>query len=314
MNATERAPYVDQGDLIRFNADVRDYNMRIPLSPLIDVSATFDDMKDSSDDEDLEEDWDKDRLLRDLHRRRRTQIWNRYRRDHPKACSGPLMPVPDVPFPFLQLGKDLRDRIYAMVFGEPKEVIQMEPDGTTGLIDGREEGPIDVRIFEVSKQVHEEAVQVFFQINTIAIMLDDDGTTGLPPPMFRRDAHGGYSSHVAKVQKILIIMPFHRGAEVPRIDWALNQVCEGLTKSSSLREIQIATLSPFRSFKPEFDAAADRVMENLSVLRGVEKVHFTEQKELANRGIYTSCVIGTAEQKSRLKAIMTSKATMTSQA
>ena len=308
MNAAERAPYVDRADLLRFNADVKDYNMRIPLSPLVDVSATFDAMRDSSDDEDLEEDWDKDRLLRDLGRRRRTQIWNRYRRDHPQACGGPLIPVPDVPFPFLQLGRDLRDRIYAMVFGDPKELKQKEPDGTTGLIDGREEGPMDVRIFEVSKQVHEEAAQVFFQINTIAVVLGDNGETGLPPAMFRPDAHGGYSPHVAKVQKVLIMLPFHRAAEEPRIDWSLNQVCEGLKKSSTLREIQIAALSPFRSFKPEFDAAADRIMEHLSLLRGVEKVHFIEQKELAGRGLHLRCIIGTAERKRRLKATMTSRA------
>ncbi|KAL8894718.1 MAG: hypothetical protein Q9192_004100 [Flavoplaca navasiana] len=104
----------------------------------------------------------------------------------------------------------------------------MEPGGSADSKDG----PIDTRIFAVSKQIHEEASDAFFRENVVMVALGDDAFLGLPPLMFRDDASDIQRAYVKKLRKVAIMLPMARESEAPRLQWVLERVCQALTLSA----------------------------------------------------------------------------------
>jgi 5-methylcytosine-specific restriction endonuclease McrA len=110
------------------------------------------------------------------------QRWNRYRRDHHKACGGSSVPVPKKPFRFLELPLELRQEVYRLVLSRKRQVFQFPPDGSAATTNG----PVDVRIFAVSRVVYEESIPIFYQSNTFAIDVDS-------LPLFLQESTGNIS-------------------------------------------------------------------------------------------------------------------------
>ena len=74
--------------------------------------------EDGSEDRIIEEIKAKhlDCLAPDYNVRRGIQLWNRYRRDHPRACGGKALPMPEQPFRFMDLPTEIRRQIFASLF------------------------------------------------------------------------------------------------------------------------------------------------------------------------------------------------------
>ncbi|KAL8962547.1 MAG: hypothetical protein Q9183_005141 [Haloplaca sp. 2 TL-2023] len=238
----------------------------------------------------------------DKHNRKLgAQIWNRYRRDHPEACGGAITPVPSQPFHFLDLPLKLKHAIYGFILRVPAAVRQMEPDGTANDT----EGPIDARIFAISKNIHEEAIDAFFRGNVVSIPLGDDGRSGHPPLMFRDDASDIRQGYVKKIVKVNMIMPTHGVSEVPRLRWILERVCQVLVQSPRLEEVRVTPCTQSSWHQPELDIAIDDVLETVTLLQAKCSVTFSDEDTLSAeifRGEY--CILGTEAQRERLCSIV----------
>ena len=93
------------------------------------------------------------------------QSWKMYRSDHPWACGGPKTPVPETPFRIMDLPIELRREIFSHVLSRSRPVLQFPPEGSADGV----QGPVDVRLFAVSRQVFAEAIEVFYEVNTFGI-------------------------------------------------------------------------------------------------------------------------------------------------
>ncbi|KAL8719380.1 MAG: hypothetical protein Q9225_003610 [Loekoesia sp. 1 TL-2023] len=279
MNPDEQLPFVAQSEaaLVQYDADIQAYNTRIPLSPLVELL-------ESDFAGDLYRDWYIDRIRRsegyqERLRRRGAQLWNRYRRDHPQACGGAIVSVPDQPFRFLDLPQELRDMVYRLLLYRSRSLVQMEQNGSAIVFNVQtDEGSIDVRLFAVCKQVYEEATNVFFGQNIIKIDLGQN----LAPPMFRK---GPQATAIHKLRRIEIHLPLYSVPEAARLIWLLQLVCQALSIRSHLTEVTIIPFCPTSWYKPAMHQAMDNVLETLTALRGVGRVFFSGQDDLDMIGL-----------------------------
>ena len=103
------------------------------------------------------------------------QRWNRYRRDHPRACGGKLTPVPEEPFDLLGLPPEVRRLVFRFLFRDQLTqsdgiLVHMSDDNSAGVDrDDFSKEPFDVRVFVVSKSIKQEAMEVFFVDNIFRI-------------------------------------------------------------------------------------------------------------------------------------------------
>lgn len=298
LTPAARAPYEAQAapDEARYLADLVDYNARMPLSPSVRSS-------DGDSEFDSDEYWE---YTSDRHQeneeRRLAQIWNRYRRDHPKACGGALTPVPAEPFAFLRLPIELRRRIYGMLLSRDVQVRQLEFGSAN---DGAWE-PIDVRIFAVSKQMHAEAIAVFYEKNRFFVRCSDNWHS-YKLPLFIREASGMEPPRPAeRVQRIHVQLGLAKKVECVLVRPQLEHLCDILKKGNKLLEIKITGLGS-GSRDPELDQAFDQLLECFTVIRGVTKVVFMDlQGQRLEHGSNYSPIVGTVEQARRVKSIMES--------
>ncbi|KAL8928039.1 MAG: hypothetical protein Q9172_001094 [Xanthocarpia lactea] len=320
MTPDERWPFSSQADTMhaQYRTELQAFNARIPLSPLVEIDSPGEPDSDS-DSRSTSGEPPEPPLCKwvemegygecEYHRpskeqrmnRRNAQNWNRYRCDHPEACGGAVVPIPEQPFRFLRLLPELRIAIYRFILCRTKPLVQMEPDQSAPGPQpkfpwlAREKGPVDVRIFVVCKQVYEEATNVFFRHNIIKIQLiGDDDFLRLPSPMFRTGFQPTNQALISKLKRIELDITTGR-----QCVWALKRVCLELANRTRLKKV---TINARRVVLPDSDSdpAIDDAFDVLMTLRGVGSVTFTES---SSSGILRD--VGTQAQKERVARIMT---------
>jgi hypothetical protein len=277
-------PYLDE-----LKAEIIDYNNRIPLSPSVPSEVGS---NDSEDEYVLEE-------------RRGAQLWNRYRRDHPKACGGAMTPIPDKPFPFSNLPTELRRKIYGFAVGEGLRLQHKEADGSADEV----QGPIDVRLFAVNKMMREEAMVSFLENHVFVIDVGDDGIVGALPLFIRETAAGRKRWPVEKMKRADVTVSIQKSIQVSFLGPLLHRVCNVLADCTQLAEVSITPTCPMRSHSSALDADMDALLDSFSRVRGVSNVHWTTDPfELRERyEMYNDCVVGNEDQRARLGQIMMSR-------
>ncbi|KAL8834113.1 MAG: hypothetical protein Q9170_003916 [Blastenia crenularia] len=319
MTPDERLPFVTPLDahVARYQAELQAFNARIPLSPLVDMDSS--DESDSDSDADNSFEYKQTLACRrqgghppsedQRINRRAAQLWNRYRRDYPGACGGVMMPVPDQPFRFLDLLPELRTAVYRLILYRPNTLVQMEPDqsGPKDTEEGTDEeiGPIDVRIFAVSRQMYEEASSVFFGQNLIKIELVGSGYLALPSPMFRIGFQPTNQDLMGKLKRVELDITTGKVCE-----WALKLISRELASRTRLNELKINAYG-LGTAEPDVDAAMDEMLEILTVVRGVGRVIFNEPtwKDQTSSGWSGNNgelrILGSQAQRERVSRIMT---------
>ena len=112
---------------IHNTAKLAKFNKFCPLSPSVeDLTSTWASMAAPD-----QEDW-----LLTGPRGIALQRWERYRYDHPRACGGREMPVPEVPFPIMNLVFELRREIFSIVLRRSCPVLQFPPDRSADAFGG----------------------------------------------------------------------------------------------------------------------------------------------------------------------------------
>ncbi|KAL9596806.1 MAG: hypothetical protein Q9219_005565 [cf. Caloplaca sp. 3 TL-2023] len=246
LNPDEQLPYITRNEAAfkQYDADIQAYNARIPLSPLVHFPPT------------ARESWFHQSRL---ERMRGSQIWNRYRKDHPEACGGAITPVPDQPFRFLSLPPELRGMVYSLLLCRRNPIVQMETNhSATRFHAPSDEGPIDLRILAVCKQLYEEAMRVFLGQN---VMLIELGPKNLPP-IFRA---GPQMELLKCLKRVKIELCIYQPAEVDRLSWLLDRVFDTLTERTQLTAV---TIVPCLDgwYNPRLEYAMDDVLDAVGIL------------------------------------------------
>lgn len=265
-------PYLDE-----LKAEIAEYNNRIPLSPSVPSEVRS---NDSEDEYVLEE-------------RRGAQRWNRYRRDHPKACGGAVTPIPDKPFPFFKFPLALSQKVYGFALGEGLSLQHKEADGSADEV----RGPIEVRAFAVNKMMRDEAMVSFFENHVFVIDVGDDGLVGLLPLFIRETAAGRKRWPVEKMKKADVTVSIQKSIQTSFLGPLLDRVCDVLAGCTQLAEVRITPTCPMRSHSSTLDADMDGLLDSFSRVRGVSNVPWTTDPfELRERyEMYDDCVVGTED-------------------
>ena len=117
MTLDERWPFVSQVDTMhaQYRTELQAFNVRIPLSPLVEIKSSGEpgepflcQQMGTGYGECEYHHPSKEQLMN----RRKAQICNRYSCDHPEACGGAVVPIPEQPFRFLHLLPELRTATY----------------------------------------------------------------------------------------------------------------------------------------------------------------------------------------------------------
>lgn len=173
--------------------------------------------------------------LRPGPRRLALQRWERYRSDQPSGdCE---TPVPAAPFRIMDLPFELRREIFSLVLSRSYPVRQFPPDRSADAV----QGPVDVRIFAVSRLVFAEAVKVFYEVNTFTI----NTTLGRyyrEVPLFIRQSTGSQAPRASDLIK-RVYVSFSMGhfphMERDRFLFIWKIFCEFLRMCKSLRKVEV---------------------------------------------------------------------------
>ena len=241
----------------------------------------------------------------DLHRqnpsRKGYQIWNRYRKDHPRACGIHRAPMPEESFPFFRLPLELRTQIITPMLKRDKELQQMPEDQSTHddwLY------PIDVRLFAVSRQMNLEATRVFYSSNVFRI----ETTEGDKLPLWIR----GPASPIRPIQhmqRIHILTRYLDEDVLPYLDRNLTPISRALRHCESLVSLRIS-MCIWSTVAPKFRQGLDDILwRSFSDLRGLEELIFGEKVKLDGREeIFPP--IGSKELHERLREVVTTPSVM----
>lgn len=281
---------------IHNTAKLAKFNKRCPLSPTVsDVPLREGPMSE------------RDQQLWLLTRPRiiALQRWKRYRFDHPRACGGRQTPVPETPFRIMDLPFELRREIFSLVLTRSYPVLQFPSDGSA---DARP-GPIDVRLFAVSRQVFAEAVKVFYGVNTFGIT-PDSSRYFQELPLFVQQSTGNEAPRPTDLIKRVHVRPLTLqaiGTDEYRFIW--KKFCEFLRTCTNLRKVRITAV--WHQNWPEavhgaVNRAIDRLVEMLMTIRSTKEAVFSDttiSRELAREP--SSCFIrritGTMVERGRKK-------------
>lgn len=88
------------------------------------------------------------------------QRWQKHNHDHPRACGGREMPVPELLFRIMRLPLELRQLIFSIVLRRSCPVLHFPPYRSADAV----WGPVDVRLFAASRKGFAEAVKSFMRV------------------------------------------------------------------------------------------------------------------------------------------------------
>ena len=214
-------------------------------------------------------------------RRISLQNWNRYRFDHPRACGGAVTPVPGTPFPFMKLPVELRREIYVHVLHRRlRAVCQLRPDGSADVVGG----PIDVRIFAVSRTVFAEAVRVFYETNTFALTPRDRRYRTHIPLFVSQSTRDQVPRPTDSIKSMQVDLGMEYAESPPYVQvdggqehW--EQVCDFLKDCKNLRKIEIAVWCKdyiYDSAGPGVDQKIDKLFEMFREIRSADEAVYSE--------------------------------------
>ncbi|KAI4205513.1 MAG: hypothetical protein LQ350_000292 [Teloschistes chrysophthalmus] len=230
LSAEDRQQWEEKAalDLQRFEKEKMEYNRVLQL------------------DDDIREEDCRDKVF-EYSRRRGEQRWARYRRDHPKfnpsveAVGTSVGPCSSSRF--LDLPRELRDRIYRHYFDEPRtrrefrqwqlvyEAYKVEPE-----MDFSETEPFDTRILAVNHQVYAEALDVLYSHRTRCFVVDITKASVLP--LFVRHATGTQAPRpTLKIRRWHVYINLTNRNQVTRMKSQLQQLCDVMEQSKKIEEI-----------------------------------------------------------------------------
>ena len=205
-------------------------------------------------------------------RRIALQRWKSYRSDHPRACGGRKTPVPETPFRIMDLPFELRREIFSLVLIRSYPVLQFPPDGSADATNG----PIDVRLFAVSRQVFEEAVREFYEVNVFGI-ITDTSRFFKDLPLFMRQSTGNEAPRPTESTK-RVHVSFHENKVCIQTDefrFLWKKFCGFLRTCKNLRKVEIAVQWLVEGHGAE-DLGIDKMVEILMTIRDTKEILFSD--------------------------------------
>ena len=191
------------------------------------------------------------------------QRWQRYRSDHKAACGGNKIIVPEKPFRIMDLPFELRREGFSLVLRQSYPVLHFPSDGSADALPG----PVDVRLFAVSRQVFAEAVKVFYEENTFSISTAPSSYFKAMP-LFMRQSTGSEAPRPTNSIKRVHIMfdPIDgdsTGTDAFRFLWKF--VCEFLKTCRNLRTVELSVRGRGRPryFNTDIDLQINKLAEML---------------------------------------------------
>ena len=201
-------------------------------------------------------------------RRVALQRWQRYRSDYPAACGGNKTIVPEKPFRIMHLPFELRREIFSLVLRQLYPVLHFPPDGSADAL----HGPVDVRLFAVSRQVFAEAVKVFYEENAFSISTAPSSYLKAMP-LFMRQSTGSEAPRPTNSIRRVHIM-FHdidcASTETDAFRFLWKKFCEFLKTCSNLRTVELSVRwRPERYFDASIDLQINKLAEMLMNTRDI---------------------------------------------
>lgn len=259
--------------------DYTQYNVQIPLSPSV---TPEDGSEDSVDDEAM----DCGHSLNDAEhavdhsQRRAVQEWNRYRRDHPRACGGRPSTVPDQTFRFMDLPCELRRRVIGLLIGGRRRVAHMDANGSAGLSNLQRGVPVDVRLSAVSRAMKEEAMAVFFQDNILNIPIRLEGAFCSLPLCMRSSAKTWPLECLKRVEVDIEVDDYYGTDQLNPI---VKTVCDVLSRCQQLSEVRVTPFCLRSNYSDMHDFRCEELLKIFEVVKNVSKVVFSSDEDLRVR-------------------------------
>ena len=259
------------------------FNIRCPLSPSVEDLRFTVNLGQGNPMEEVEF----------STRRSSLQCWNRYRFDHLRACGGALTPVPETPFRIMDLPFEVRREIFVYVLYRPKPVCQLRPDGSADL----QGGPIDVRVFAVSRMVFAEAVKVFYEENTFTLK-PNDRRYGDHTPLFVSHSTGDQAprpTNSIKRMHVDLEVEVERPPFLAQIDGnqeSWEQLSGFLRSCKSLRKVEIAVWCNkvyHDALGGDIDQKIDGLFDVFRNIRSADEAMFSDATTIDGGTALVSC-------------------------
>lgn len=203
------------------------------------------------------------------------QRWKRYRSDYPGVDGCPKTNVPESPFRIMDLPFELRREVFSLVLTQPYPVLQFPSDGSADAL----HGPVDVRLFAVSRQVFAEAVKTFYEVNTLSIStLPSDYLKAMP--LFVRESTGSEAprptNSIRRVHaSFCFVTCASTDTDMFRFLW--KRFCEFLKTCRTLRTVEIlARWLPTSVFGEAINLQMDKLVEIFMNSRGIGGATFSD--------------------------------------
>ena len=269
------------------------YNAHIPLPPSVHASDG------ESESEGKYSPLHRGRIAEN-ERRLSEQEWARYRLDHYKACGGTLNPGSTYAFDFLRLPVEIRYKIYELILKQQAPVKQNSNDLR---------GPIDLRIFVVSRDVYTEAIEVFYKVNTFAVWIKEPDSL----PLFVRKSSGTQTPRpTSLIRKMHIWIIFPWMTEDPPLLQQVKTLAAMLSRCKHLIDLHMTFAVTYAQHTPGLEQKFSELLECFTAVKRVRNVRFTDAADLqrldrmGTGGPYwvQYGAVETKEEAERMKGIM----------
>ena len=200
-------------------------------------------------------------------RRIALQRWQRYRCDYPAACGGNKTIVPEKPFRIMGLPFELRREIFSLVLRQSYPVLQFPSDESADAF----HGPVDVRLFAVSRQVFAEAVKVFYEENTFSMSTAPSSYFKAMPLFMRQSAGSEEPRPTNSIRRVHVMFRFRDSAspDTDEFRFLWKKFCEFLKTCSNLRTVELSVRCPLTYFDATPELQIDKLIEMLTSTREV---------------------------------------------